>query len=505
LFLALCATSAKAAAGDVPATGRAPVSTAAPMSDADLLTIDRAELRDRFDESAVATYRKAHTLLEQYFAATAAPERKQIVTQIQALNLDPIVIGRLARVRLDWPALAGGVYYVNEQIGPHRARYFIGIPKDYDRTKSLPLVIKLPTANAFVVNPPPDADQVAGIYTGWITDELTAHPDAIVLMPLLNLDELYGPSYAGMNSVIQAMLHATGRANIDPARVYMIGHSMAAHAVWDLALHYTTYFAAIAPLAGSAKNDWQRLRLANLRNVLPVVWADAGDDVVPVDESRTLVRLLKSQKIEVQYEETQGLGHAPSAEVAERVYQQMRARKRDLYPLAVTLQSNRPDTMFNRLDWVQIYQPMDPGGDHRVLFRKGSGSMVVNDSSWRVDAAIDRPNEVRVAARNVDTLRLYFNDARFDLTKPVTVFVNNKQRYQGMLQPSIADMLADELFLGRGWRYFPAMLDLDLGDDIATTRPATKPATRSTSRPAGKIEITNPDGTIRTIRPGGQP
>ena len=39
-------------------------------------------------------------------------------------------------------------------------------------------------------------------------------------------------SYAGMNSVIQAMHHATHRANIDPARVYLVGHDMAAHAVW---------------------------------------------------------------------------------------------------------------------------------------------------------------------------------------------------------------------------------------------------------------------------------
>ena len=37
-----------------------------------------------------------------------------------------------------------------------------------------------------------------------------------------------------MNRVIQPMLHVAGRVNIDPARVYMIGHSMAAHAVWNL-------------------------------------------------------------------------------------------------------------------------------------------------------------------------------------------------------------------------------------------------------------------------------
>jgi hypothetical protein len=115
---------------------------------------------------------------------------------------------------------------------------------------------------------------------------LTAHPDAIVIMPLLNLDELYGPGPVGMNLVMQPIFDAASRANIDPARVYLIGHSMAAHAVWNLAIHYPTYFAAINPFAGSAKDGWQRYRLGNLANILCIVWHDASDEIVRVSESR---------------------------------------------------------------------------------------------------------------------------------------------------------------------------------------------------------------------------
>ena len=127
---------------------------------------------------------------------------------------------------------------------------------------------------------------MAAIYTAWINDELKAHPDAAVLMPLLNLDELWGPSYAGMNSVIQPMLHVAGRVNMDPARVYLIGHGMSGHAAWNLGLHYTTYFAAINPLAGSAKADWQRLRLMNLRNTLPGRVARRQRPIIKVDLAR---------------------------------------------------------------------------------------------------------------------------------------------------------------------------------------------------------------------------
>ena len=99
-------------------------------------------------------------------------------------------------------------------------------------------------------------------------------------MPLLNLDELYGPSYAGTNSVIQPMLHAAGQANIDPARVYLVGHALSAIAAWNLALNYPTYFAGFESLAGGAGNDWQRLRLTNLHNVLPVRIAE----LLPFDD-----------------------------------------------------------------------------------------------------------------------------------------------------------------------------------------------------------------------------
>src|SRR5262249_9880497 len=163
------------------------------------------------------------------------------------------------------------------------------------RARPWPMVIKLPTADAFVgKDPRPPADLVAVWYRDWMDQELARHPDAIVLMPLLNLDELYGPSYAGMNTVMQPMFHTADRLNIDPARVYMVGHSMAAHAVWNLALHYTTYFAAINPLAGSASQEFQRVRVMNLRNVLPVVWHDSTDLVVKVDMSRALVRILRA-------------------------------------------------------------------------------------------------------------------------------------------------------------------------------------------------------------------
>ena len=417
----------------------------------------------------------AHELIERYFASPSAGERKTILQSIESTKPDANVLGRLCRLRMHWPELGGGgVFYLNQRIGPYDVRYFLGVPKTYDRTTAWPLVIKLPGANAFLTDPPPDAKRVVEIYAGWIKEELARHGDAIVLMPLLNLDELYGPSYAGMNSVIEPLLDAANHVNVDPARVYMLGHSMAAHAVWNLALHYPTYFAAIGPLAGSASLDWQQVRLMNLRNVLPVVWHDDDDKVIKIGFARNLVKSLQNLKIDVDFIETRGLGHAPSDSVAEQVYQKMRSRTRKLYPPQVWQKSDRPDIVFNRNDWVQVYQQVQTGKERRMLFRHGTGHMTVYPEAYSIRATV-KENKIEAMTENVAEMRFYVNEQMVDFAKPVTVVVNRKVRFQGMLRPSVADMLKDQMFLGRGWRYYSAVVDVDL---VPSTQPATRPATR---------------------------
>lgn len=441
----------------------------------------------------------AHLLIERYFAAVEPEQRHGIVSQLQATQLDPGLLGRISRIRLGWPNLRPGVYYVNEKAGPYAAKYFLGVPNGYRRIVSRPLVVKLPDANAFLIDPPPSADRIAQIYSGWINDELAAHPGALVLMPLLKLAELYGPSYKGMNSVMQPILNVAGKANIDPARVYLIGYSMAAHAVWNIALHYPTYLAAVNPLAGGADAQWQRLRLINLRNVLPVVWADADDPVEPVRQSRDLVQLLRGLKLDVQYEETQGGGHLPPPQTVEAQYQKLLARTRDLYPRRVSIESDRPDSLFNRADWIQVYEELESGPDRTLYLQHGSGVIHLNQNAFGLDALLDE-NTVRMSTTNVESVRLYFNEQMVDFSKPVVVIANGREVFRGLLNPSIDEMLKDELFLGRGWRYFTAILDLDLTESAPASRPSASSSTSSAAtRPHGKITVYNPDGSIQRV------
>jgi hypothetical protein len=433
----------------------------------------RSELGHHFDPKQLPRLIAVHELLEKYFSASPGVERKRIVERIDAAGLDRSVVGRLARLRMSWTELTPGVYYINTKAGPLEVRYFLGIPREYDLTKSWPLVVKLPAANAFLTDPPPDPQRVTHIYSQWMTDELAAHPDAIVLMPLLNLKELYGPGPVGMNLVMQPIFDAADRANIDPARVYLIGHSMAAHAVWNLAIHYPTYFAAINPLAGSMHDSWQRFRLGNVENIMCVVWADASDDVVPVAESREIVGYLRRLHDDVDYTETQTVGHRPPPEILEEEYRKLRGRTRNLYPPDVFIQSNSDETIYNRSDWVQIYQPMSPGQQAKVEFSRGSQGMYLYQNGFRVIGRIVDRHTVELATRNVRLVRIYLNDQMVDLDQPIKIVANGLVRFDGLAPQSTEEMLKDQVFLGRGWRYFTAQVDLDL-----SRPPTTEPARR---------------------------
>ncbi len=433
-------------------------------------------LGDRWKAELFEPLAAAHELLEKYFASSSKGQRDDIIGQLDAMQIDPNLLGRISRIRLFWPQLKPGVYYVNEKVGPFPVIYFVGVPEGYDRTRPVPLVIRLPDVHIFITNPRPTPEQVADAYTGWIRDELKAHPDAVILMPMLNTDELWGPSQPGMNLAIQPLQHVQGRINIDPRRIYLVGHSMPAAATWTLALHYPTYFAAINPLAGGAPATFQKLRLPNLCNTFTVVWHDANDTIIKPEYSRELVKLLKIYKYDVEYEETKDLGHAPPADLVERQYQKMRTRTRDLYPKQVVLASNRPEAMFNRADWVQEYQMLNAGPDEKLRIVRGSGNITIYRNAYTIDARLAGDNKIVVKTENVESMRLLLNDQMVDLKKPVTVTINGKVRFQGTVEPSVRTMLADQIFLGRGWRYFTAVADIDFS--TPTTRPTTRPATR---------------------------
>jgi len=55
----------------------------------------------------------------------------------------------------------------------------------------------------------------------------------------------------------------------------------------------------------------------------------------------------------------------------------------------------------------------------------------VNDNAHSVQAALTKPNRIEAKADNVQTLRFYLNEQMVDFSKPITVVVNTKTRFEG--------------------------------------------------------------------------
>jgi hypothetical protein len=74
------------------------------------------------------------------------------------------------------------------------------------------------------------------------------------------------------------------------------------------------------------------------------------------------------------------------------------------------------------------------------------------------------------------------------MASTVTVVINHKLKFQGVVKPDLDQMLKDQLYLGRGWRYYCAAIDIDMTSP--TTQPSTQPVTRPATRAVHKGTIT---------------
>jgi len=122
-------------------------------------------------------------------------QRKAILAAIEVNGVDPNILGRLAttlapRGRSSPPR---GSITSTSASAPWRC-ILLGVPKTTTR-EILAARRQTSHADAFVGDSKPNADDVQRIYTEWMSAEMKAHPDALLIMPLLNLD-LWGPSYA---------------------------------------------------------------------------------------------------------------------------------------------------------------------------------------------------------------------------------------------------------------------------------------------------------------------
>ena len=170
----------------------------------------------------------------------------------------------------------------------------IWVPPTYSPRRKYPLVVALHGMDADHRMIPEECFQIPG--RGF-------RDDVILLCPLGRGDINYqGPGEADFWDAINWI---KSLYSIDLRRQYLTGLSMGGFATWRLAAAYPDQWAAIAPICGGGD-----VVMAGALKKIPV-WCVHGeqDDLVPVENSRRLVKELARRKSPHRYDELQGWGH----------------------------------------------------------------------------------------------------------------------------------------------------------------------------------------------------
>ncbi len=179
-------------------------------------------------------------------------------------------------------------------IDDSRQPYALWVPEGYKARKSWPLLIVLHGSDADQRMIPEDCFEIprAGF------DERM-----LMLSPFGRGDVDW--RWMGESDLWETLRLVREKYRIDGRRIYLVGLSMGGFATWRLGAEFPDQFAAIVPICGGGDPTTMR---ALKRKPIWCLHGD-GDEVVPVERSRTLVTALRKLGSSVRYDELEGHGH----------------------------------------------------------------------------------------------------------------------------------------------------------------------------------------------------
>ncbi|HSH93694.1 MAG TPA: hypothetical protein VK968_06080 [Roseimicrobium sp.] len=201
--------------------------------------------------------------------------------------------------------------------------FMLWVPPGYSPRKTYPLMVVLHGS---------DADH--RMIPEWCLriHERGFRDDMILLSPFCRGDVDY--RWMGETDLWESMAKVKALYRIDARRQYLTGLSLGGYATWSFGMLYPEQWAAIAPVCGGGDVS----SVAHLKNV--PVWCvhGAGDNVVPVEQSRRLIREMQRLKLPHRYDELPDGGH----NVWDRFYNPDRSSKDSLASWFLKHRKTRP-------------------------------------------------------------------------------------------------------------------------------------------------------------------
>lgn len=316
------------------------------------------------------------------------------------------------------------------QYGKDTFRYCVDVPKDYDPTRPVPVILD----PGHGVGAKEDQRGKAG-FTAFFRAraDLAGLENALVVRTEL-VEQLGADGLAGARpeDEVAAAFDAcfrdlASRFAVDLDRVWVTGLSQTGFWSWQLGLTRPDRFAGIAPMGAVT---WSTTRyLDNLTNLAIYVLHGDGDTVCPVAQPRQTTKALAELGARVEYQEIAGGKHDGSTWVhLDEALRWLAERPRDPYPkkLARKLQTLQQPWC----NWIRVDELAKSGTGK-------AGEAPTASLTARIEGQV-----VQLDSEGVERLTLCLSRELIDLSLPVTVVWNGKKELARKLELDFARSVA---------------------------------------------------------------
>lgn len=408
----------------------------------------------------------AVTLCRDYLAAEEEDEREQLLSQLAgyAGDIEPVVRELSEQPH---PRVAAGYYsehhFKSADLGekyPKDLLYFL-IPENYDADRPTGLIVFLHGGGLNTSRDAPEytlqpAESGSDSYSGPSSDMLAATGMITV-----------GPSAPGKGEsyyrwclrsseeyMADVIAECKSRFNIDPDRVFLLGHSMGGFGAYHHALRQPDRFAAMIVSSGAWDcGYWPVIRGTPLCIVQGVNDAQRGVrwHHTDVEYARWTHKIFTREGLDhVYYEHGGEHGFGDNREKVAEYFASAKKLRRDPYYPHVTLASpqgfasnylhpvthNRwltlDETAIGKLEYDELRSHGDDFDEWRLEHHRPSrrGAMI--------DAINRGRNNFDVTTQNVARFTVWLHPQMVDISKDVTIRVDGKVLFADRIQPSLA-------------------------------------------------------------------
>jgi predicted esterase len=174
--------------------------------------------------------------------------------------------------------------------------YRLLVPEVYKSDKATPLVVALHGMGG-------DENSMFDAYNG----ALKPAAEKLGLLVVCPKGRDTASMYRGSaeQDVMDVLAEVKRDYNVDPARIYLMGHSMGGYGTWSVAMDHPEVFAALGPISGGGSTAG----MEKIKHIPEYVVHGDNDATVPVSQSRTMVEAGKKAGANIVYVEVPGGSH----------------------------------------------------------------------------------------------------------------------------------------------------------------------------------------------------